>query len=332
MLQDLLVPTPTPAPLQALRSQRLFSSADMDETRELISRILQPHEMTPLGGARRQPAHMDYIDLSDTCIGALHFGAAQIEVEQIEDFHLVIFCIAGSATATCERREYKMSRTSAFICNPGQSFSARFSPDCEQIVVKIDRGFLRSHSHSHSDGRTATLPNQLDLRAPRLRSWLSSLDTLANDPALLEMLRESPRLAADYKAVLANLLLTGAGTARTGAAGASSGPVPATLRRAESYVAAHARDPICLEDIAMAAGVPVRTLLHVFRQFRATSPMQYVKQQRLQIVRARLSAPSPDDTVSRIAFESGFTHLSRFAADYAAHFGEKPSETLQRRA
>lgn len=322
MLQDLLAPTP--APLQALRSQRLFSTADMDETRELISRILQPHEMTPLGAARRQPAHMDYIDLSETCVGALHFGEAQIEVEQLSDFHLVIFCIAGSATAVCERREYRMSRTSAFICNPGQGFSARFSPDCEQIVVKIDRDFLRRHG----DGRTARLPNQLDLRAPRLRSWLSSLDTLANDSALLEMLRESPRLAADYKAVLANLLLTGAGTAGP----PPGGPVPGTLRRAESYIAEHARDPICLDDIATAAGVPVRTLLHVFRQFRGTSPMQYVKQQRLQIARQRLSAPRPEDTVSLIAFESGFTHLSRFAADYAAKYGEKPSETMQPRA
>ena len=322
MLQDLLAPTPVP--LEALRSQRLFNSADMDETRDLISRILQPHEMTPLGGSRRQPAHMDYIDLCETCIGALHFGEAQIEVEQMEDFHLIIFCIAGTATAVCEQREYPMSGTSAFVSNPGQSFSARFSPDCEQLVVKIDRGFLRSHS----DGRTVTLPNQLDLRAPRLRSWLSSLDALANDPALLEMLRESPRLAADYKAVLANLLLTGAGPAAAGPMAAGAGPVPAVLRRAESYIADHVRDAICLDDIATAAGVPVRTLLHIFRQFRATSPMQFVKQQRLQIARARLNAPRPEDTVSLIAYESGFTHLSRFAADYAAQFGEKPSETM----
>lgn len=317
-----------PAPFQALRSQRLFSTADMDETRDLISRILQPHQMTPLGPSRRQPAHMDYIDLSETCIGALKFGEAEIEVEQIEDFHLIIFCIAGSATAVCERREYQMSRTSAFICNPGQSFSARFSPDCEQLVVKIDQAFLCGRGN----GRTAMLPNQLDLRAPRLRSWLSSLDTLTNDAVLLEMLRESPRLAADYKAVLANLLLTGAGTAVEGPTGAGTGPVPATLRRAESYIAEHARDQICLDDIANAAGVPVRTLLHVFRQFRATSPMQYVKQRRLQIARARLRAPRPDETVSLIAYESGFTHLSRFAADYAATFGEKPSETIQARA
>jgi len=271
---------------------------------------------------------MDYIDLNETCVGALHFGEAQIDVKQIEDFHLILYCISGSATVVCDRREYQMNGVQAFICNPGQSFSARFSPDCEQFVLKIDREFLRTHN----DGRTTRLPNQLDMRAPRLRPWQSTLATLANDPALLEMLRESPQLAEDYKAVLANLLLTGTRKAEGNPVSTDSGPVPAVLRRAEDYISDHARDQICLDDIAKAAGIPVRTLLNIFRQFRSTSPMQFVKQQRLYIARARLNAPSTGDTVSLIAYESGFTHLSRFAADYAAEFGEKPSDTIYQKA
>ena len=36
-------------------------------------------------------------------------------------------------------------------------------------------------------------------------------------------------------------------------------------------------------------------------------------------------------TVTRIATESGFSHLGRFSVTYRAYFGESPSETLAAR-
>ncbi|NOJ38453.1 AraC family transcriptional regulator [Bradyrhizobium sp. WSM 1791] len=38
---------------------------------------------------------------------------------------------------------------------------------------------------------------------------------------------------------------------------------------------------------------------------------------------------SPDESITDIAFELGFTHLSRMASAYRAKFGEKPSATLR---
>jgi AraC-like DNA-binding protein len=42
-----------------------------------------------------------------------------------------------------------------------------------------------------------------------------------------------------------------------------------------------------------------------------------------------LAAASPDDSITDIAFELGFTHLSRMASAYRAKFGETPSATLR---
>ena len=53
---------------------------------------------------------------------------------------------------------------------------------------------------------------------------------------------------------------------------ASAVLLPRTVRRAEAFIVEHACEPLTLADIANAAGVPVRTLLHSFRRFRNVSP------------------------------------------------------------
>ena len=57
----------------------------------------------------------------------------------------------------------------------------------------------------------------------------------------------------------------------------------------------------------------------------------FVRNRRLDAVYRTLLGSEPGEvTVTRTATDSGFYHLSRFAADYFEAFGEHPSETLHR--
>jgi AraC-like DNA-binding protein len=51
---------------------------------------------------------------------------------------------------------------------------------------------------------------------------------------------------------------------------------------------------------------------------------------RLAQLNARLGDARSDERITDIAFELGFTHLSRMAGAYRAKFGETPSATLRR--
>ena len=63
------------------------------------------------------------------------------------------------------------------------------------------------------------------------------------------------------------------------------------------------------------------------------SPSAYLRIAALHEVRhALLAEPPARDAVSRAAVDHGFWHLSRFAGQYRALFGESPSETLAARA
>jgi transcriptional regulator GlxA family with amidase domain len=106
-------------------------------------------------------------------------------------------------------------------------------------------------------------------------------------------------------------------------------PAPGFVRRAQEYVDAYYAQPLQLADIVRAANVPERTLRDAFMQFRAMSPMQYLRRTRLEHARELLRGAACDRRIADIALDCGFTHLGRFALAYREKFGELPSETLE---
>jgi AraC-like DNA-binding protein len=99
---------------------------------------------------------------------------------------------------------------------------------------------------------------------------------------------------------------------------------------AEEYMRANAHLPISLGDVCQAAGVNARTLQDSFRKKRGCTPMRFLREVRMQEVRAGLLRPGEATNVSGEAAHWGFLHFGRFSRDYRSRFGELPSETLRR--
>lgn len=86
-----------------------------------------------------------------------------------------------------------------------------------------------------------------------------------------------------------------------------------------------------MPDVAAALGVSVRTLQQGFRQWRSTTPNEFLRETRLRLVHAELCRSGEETDVTAVALRHGFTHLGRFSAYYQSAFGELPSTTLRRR-
>jgi len=85
-----------------------------------------------------------------------------------------------------------------------------------------------------------------------------------------------------------------------------------------------------IPKLAVAVGVPERTLRMCCAEFLGMSPSQYAKLRRLNLVRSALRRADPaTDSIAAIARQYGFSELGRFAAAYRTLFGESPSTTLR---
>jgi AraC-like DNA-binding protein len=338
---------------RALRSHRLFESDDLDEARERISCVMQPHRLRALDasslGADQAVAsrsHMDFMRIGGIGLGTIGFFGqpTRVDVEAVEDYHLLMFCLSGHAEVRADGRALSADTRHGSICAPGRAFRADLSADCEQFVLRMDRKMVQAHC-GLQEGHSVRFHEELDLRRPTLQAWFDQVQMLASSTALMDIAQRHPLIAVEMERLLVHLLLEGQGIYDEvddshHLSLPAPGLAPACVKRAERYMEEHANEPLRLADIAAAADTPARTLLEAFKRFRNTSPMHYLRELRLERAHELLSQSESDPmrgtgqdaaSVATIAFDCGFTHLGRFAQAYRLRFGVSPSATLARR-
>ena len=106
---------------------------------------------------------------------------------------------------------------------------------------------------------------------------------------------------------------------------------PRDVKRAIDYMEAHLGEASGLAEIVAGSGVPGRTLLKHFREFKQTSPMRYLRAARFERVRKALRDDAVAENITEIACRWGFCHMGRLSVEYHRRFAETPSETLRRR-
>jgi AraC family ethanolamine operon transcriptional activator len=140
----------------------------------------------------------------------------------------------------------------------------------------------------------------------------------------------------DVRASLADLLLV-----RVDALGAGDFPISEdrqarihrrmAVQRAREYVHRNLAEPIRLSHLCRYARTEARALEYGFQDLIGMSPIAYIRTTRLHRARRILrSAAVSQRSISEIALDCGFWHLSQFAVDYKALFGESPSVTFRR--
>ena len=90
-------------------------------------------------------------------------------------------------------------------------------------------------------------------------------------------------------------------------------------------------EPIRLSDLCKHAHAQARSLEYGFHEVVGVSPIAYIRATRLHRARRLLrSTAVRTRSISEIALDCGFWHLSQFAVDYKLLFAESPSVTFRR--
>lgn len=96
-------------------------------------------------------------------------------------------------------------------------------------------------------------------------------------------------------------------------------------------IEAHLMGRVTLADMEAWSGRTARALQLAFQKRFGIGPMQWVRDRRLDLIRAKLLAARPGDTIRGIAASCGLTRMATLIPEYTARFGERPSDTLRGR-
>lgn len=106
-------------------------------------------------------------------------------------------------------------------------------------------------------------------------------------------------------------------------------PADRRLDHLLDYITLHLAEPLPLKVLEVESHYSRRALHYAFQERFGCSPMQWIRQQRMELARHRLQNPNPGDTVAMVAAACGYRSQSRFRIDFERTYGCKPSAVLR---
>ena len=96
-----------------------------------------------------------------------------------------------------------------------------------------------------------------------------------------------------------------------------------------SWIRANSHRPLHLAELEQHSGYSERSLRNAFQERFGCPPKQWIRRTRMESARRRLLDPSPGDSVSSIAQDHGYQHVSQFSRDFRCVFGQRPSLVMR---
>ena len=228
------------------------------------------------------------------------------------------------------------------VLNGGGAYQLRCG-GCSLVTIGMEASRLEGRIRQLSAPGMESEQRRRQLRQPLLigpgsGGWGELGEGLNRLLALFEVVEGvNPRLGtrlgldASLEGLVAVLLLTSAFGADAVNLAGESGPM---LQRDTSFeellgrIRAHLAEPLDLARLEGWAHTSRRSLQVVFRDRLGCTPMQWVRQERLERALQWLKDPGPHDTVASIASACGYPSPSRFSADFRLRFQCTPSQML----
>lgn len=246
----------------------------------------------------------------------------------------ITLCRPGRGSAPVAFRGHEIEEHEIFLNGPGSESEIVNRGRQIPTAISIRLDFLRSQAHwlnsdalLNIDGAHVQSPG-----SDWVASYHDALEWVLDAVTEYATAMASPEIQSS----LADALLHRVDTLRAVEAPPSQSRETRAGRRqavdrAREYIGANLAEPIRLSELCKHARTQARSLEYGFREVLGLSPIAYVRTMRLHRVRRLLhSTAVRSRSVSEIALDCGFWHLSQFAVDYKLLFSESPSVTYRR--
>lgn len=314
-----------------------MDTTDIDEATEVIRSAFFPVDIAPCGAdSLRIRVKAEQLPLMS--IGYLNMGGeAMLRAADLPGYQVAVAVSGRSVTKWPDRHPPTITAPgSATVFMPGADVDHRWSEDCGQLGIMFAAAEVVRQLEMLIDRpvqRPVEFARRLDLTSKASLSWLSLVSVLTREVGRDDGLLRHRLAVANFQHLLVEVLLLTQPHTYTDALNADGRPAsPAVVKQAIDLMRAHPELVWTTAEVARATGVSARVLQKAFAQAGEPPPMTYLRQLRLNRVRAELADAAQTQSpaaVTAVAGRWGFVHLGRFAQQYRQLFGEAPSHTLR---
>jgi AraC-like DNA-binding protein len=270
---------------------------------------------------------MHHMAMGGIAFSRLRYGAqVRIEPGRLDDFYLIQMPLAGHARIDSGNERIDSTPLLAAVLGPTETTAMAWSADSDQLMVRIERGLVeRAVEAQFGLAQRQPVRFALGFRWHDCAAWRCLLHYLNQCAESESDFNRHALLVGNIEQLVVTTLL---GAQPHNFSDARVAPcttvLPRHVRKVEQYLREHVSEPICADQLALLAGVSLRSLYAGFKQYCGVSPMHYLRNLRLERARESLRA-DPDASIATVAMHWGFTHLGRFSYEYKQRFGESPS-------
>lgn len=255
-------------------------------------------------------------------------GSVRVTSPALETIYHLQVLLQGHCLSRGGEREYYLAPGELLLINPDDPVDLTYSDDCEKFILKLPRDLLESIC----DEQRWRRPDS-GVRFLKQHYRAEELDGFVNLLALVCEEAESddglPRVQDHFTQIVASKMLS---LMQTNVSRQRLCAQAASFERILEHIDQHLKQDIDIASLARQASMSTRTLYGLFERHLGVTPFNYIRQKKLERIRASLADPScAVRSVTELALDYGFLHLGRFAETYRALFGELPSDTLKRR-
>ncbi|MEW2912158.1 AraC family transcriptional regulator [Leisingera sp. JC11] len=307
---------------EPLRAWRQFHSRDIDEVRALVAQKFCDHRLQPAGPSRRTGTRYNHVNGQALSLNYLSYGSAvHIDPGELQDFYLVQVPLNGRALVANGATPVASDRSIATVLNPTRDTRMTWHADCRMLLLQIRRSALHALAEQAAGlslSEAVVFDTALPVSGGALHGWARQFAACVSATenrtgfgcwsALQQQVIEEQLILGLLTHQQSNIrhLLT------TRSSGSSS-----QVRRAQDFIHANVGESLSVSAIAAAADCSIRSLQAGFRKHFGLTPMEYLRDLRLDLARYLMLSRNAETPVSSIAYDCGFSHLAGFPSSTA---------------
>ncbi|MDN3219622.1 AraC family transcriptional regulator [Pseudomonas nunensis] len=319
--------------LSRLCQTPVFTSRSRQESHRLLARELVEHDLSWRSG--NVDTAFFRAEVGRCQLYVLRYGAeVEVRPRPFTDFVLMQMPLRGRASIECDGLALELEAGQVAVLSPNHQASLVWHSGCEQLLLKVPRSLLRlMQKRLLDEGGLATdfvLPPAYLLDTGQARGWLRLVDNLLEELGSSTGAPVHAHWLRHLEESLPLFLLTHPPKVDASPMAVVESPAQRNalrqLHRIEGLMRNRLAETLSLGELAAAGGMSVRSLNTLCQRCYGQTPMERLRNLRLEAVRDRLLGRK-DLSITEVALEHGFGHLGRFARYYRERFGELPHQT-----